>query len=608
MNLNCLFAILPSYFFTCTVASGFPKLSEYAKHLEAKYLKPVFRSQLPGLLFRWEAAVRDCETPKALFLTAKALVAAYDDTRRRRMAQSVFQNEDIGSEVASMADLKSLLALSTVSSVFLRSVEMALSRRYMHDGRVNWSSLLEDVKSCTPSDSPVLLRFLLNRWPNSENQLTFALLLKALQLLYESINTPDYKPAKLPYIPGNHRLSQALFEAKVLASNEFPFEAFYHEDEDVIKTHGSRKHSYKNVLSLFQSNDAKAISSFTALFPSSMTVNGDEIPVMAWEDLDTASSVLLAIYFHKDASHEALMSHLKQQLSELNWLPDPISVLMESALSTVDVLELVGPMLMDHDLFDYTQRLLEMISTRGYRTRSINFQKLRDEGFRGKYSREICSLMNPHHFLKLALLAEADDEFIKESVKYGPRMFSSYLSPAAIYADRSVELVEFLLKNREGRELSELAPAINRSSGKYLEIIFKNDAFATSYFITLLDCPSRHHNNLRRAIQLITTKQLRLVLDSYGIFGRESFQLVLFDELINQLTTSKRAVAEKLCTEHHENPCFRLALLAQTPKSLENISCRTKSLELKAAAIEAANIKRDVRKPKGPIHTHQAGW
>lgn len=583
--MNVLFLLsFPAFLFSTQVR----QTSEYAKELESTYLQPVILGQHSELLQLWQSALECSLSDEELLCKAEAIAASYQVWRRRRdlAVRLVFSDPNIKPQIAANVECEDLSALSACSKHWPESVQGSLSHRYMRGEKVDWPLLIKDIRKCTGTQRPALIRFLREHWPrHPEGGLVSGMLLGALTRFKESLQNPKaYFPSR-PYIPCHFVLYHALF------NENFPAEAFFYEDGDVIDAYGGKFFGvFEELKLLLDSGDENIISQLRSLFPSNV-YNG---PIRDVCGGNTDEKCLASILFHKDTNHDALLDHLERLADRDNMKAFTRKIpylLMHSDLSTRDVLLAVGHLISDDYIFAYDHRALEIISIRGFKGQAIDNERLLYEGFQGPYSKEIAKLMRPEQFLSLALLVGADDEFLMSAAVDGPKEVPNFLLRSAVMTGRSVQLVEFLFKTLEGPNRASFVPYQDaRVPMQHLKCLFQEDRFALAYTSELLNAIGVVECKLRFVLQLLTRDQLATLLNP---LSSHKNVLILYDELIEQLRTDKRDVIEAHFRGQSDRITFEIALLSRSSEALEEIFNETKDEFLKNAVRSAISTKHE---------------
>lgn len=487
--------------------------------------------------------------------------------------KTVFQADHLNSIIASYTGFEDLLALYSVSKCWLKPVQKALSLYYLTDGKMNWAQLFKDIREFSPAQRPALVQFLLDHWPRAEEGLVAGLSIHALQLLKELFANPKGKPQAALYIPGHFTLCHAVNEACKLENAPFPIEAFYHEDADIAVKHGSWMHSYHNIKALLNSGNDKAISNFLSLFPVKSIEMNTNFSVAGLKDMEPRTHALMAISLYYGQNREALLKYLSAMLNALRGSGHEsfvIGALMDSTMSTSDILLLAGDRFEVDRTFRNYNRLVEVLSLQGFGSLKVDFGQLLEEQFRGEHSRELCFYMGMCLFSIVGTLAGADEDLLKEPDARFFGMLAPDLLLPAILAGKSTEFFEYLLSNIHPNDLINRVSVHDLVPPQYLACLFKIDSFAIAYSQKFFTCIA-DQDRIREIVNLLSSEQLETMLN-YGLeSATELSRVVFFDELLKQHGTGKIQVIEKYLSKFCDKPAFHIALCSQSLETLDQI-------------------------------------
>lgn len=530
------------------------------------------------------------------------LPAANDDDKQLDVAPLVDfikESSDYGVLIASECHLDDLGSLSLVSRCFLGSIEQALIKRYYDEkGILKWSGLLVGVRTANDSQRRALIRFLLHHWPKSDDKITSGLLIDALRLFKQLLMVKKYEPLPFPYIPGQYRLYQALHQCGAIACGQFPPEAFFHEDTEVIAD--CSKSPFMNmawvsqsVNGILSSGNEKAIRNLTFLFPKTRIENNAEYPIMSWAGLSTGPNILLAIHFHKATYKEALMTHISKFIAEdelKTYRIDIVHLLMSSSLSTADILILVGGKITDSSMFYYPDRLMDMLRLRGYKGIKIDFDILAHEKFRGPYSGELRK-MDEWDFNIICVLAGADDDRIMEAMDCFPRENAEFFIYPIMLAKRDVKLLGTLVDRLDDCRRPTFGPRSFKIPVEYFKCLFNFYYFAMTIMDRLIFFPDLDTDHLHLGIRLLSPEFLSMILENYKKIKGDLAGVLFYDGLIAHWETDKRAVIENYLSNSDDSSPLHIALVAQDLEKLEQIFYEIDNEGLKAKISKAIEIK-----------------
>lgn len=551
---------------------------QFIHQLESTVLQPALQGLLPELEERWKFAVATCQSDDELLEIANDIAADYSEWREQRdlAVASVINDTNIGIHLASFADFGALGTLSHVTKNSNISVEKDLVLRYMKNHKVDWSQLIPDIVKSYASQRGPLIGFLRRHWPKSEDPLVSSLLARALSIFREYLADPSKTNSWFPYIPGYYDLTLALSNSSVIASPHPFTDVYFYEDENIIQKFPHGDFSAMEVKSILCSGNEKAIKNFCTAFPAYVDPEAKTTPAMTWKNWQVYANVMLAIQHHKDTkNHEALIDFVTRCYIDScfeNSNEQLIRIMMESGLSTVDILGIVGESVKDEDFFNYPKRAIEIIKTRGFKGHRIDFDLLKEEKFIGTYTKEIEGLLGEINFFQLVIIAGADDDFLMEEISKRHAMLPSFLLFSAIETDRSVKLVDFLLEKQGPTKRASGYPIYYRLPIKYIPSFFRYDQLGLTFFGWLKQVDFNDSERLRVAVRSLTPNALKSLLFGSTKFDNELVHVVFYEELIDQLRDPhKRAVFNSNNKLLCQNPAFKFALSLQNQAVLKEI-------------------------------------
>lgn len=480
-----------------------------------------------------------------------------------------------------------------LSNSLPRLNERELKARYLNASEMNWVLLLKEFADRSPEEQTLVFQLLKMHWPKSDDPLTTGLLMEAFYMVRLFITRVSAKKVKFPCIPGHYKLIKALAELQIIETVEFPCEALYHEDTDVVLQYGRNLRICPSSLKkLLKSGNPRAIANLKALFPPvKVEVNGEVTPLMSWPNLKKDSRMILAIYYHANTHHEALLAYLSTVAAIHKPSPttqSPTFTLMNSSLCTADVLQVLDPKLIVSEVFSYPHRLLEVLAVRAYKGISIEVPKMQEEGFTGPYSNEIASALTPAEFFSIAVLAGADDEFLKSIILNNPKCHHEMFLVAAIAAGKSLEFIKFIRAKLMPSDLKMFFIEYHVPK-EYRPCLFQSAPYGICYTKQFY---MHTADDLRNALQLLTPMQLKEILDR-PIKPQGELELVMYDELFKQQNTDKKQVIEEFLISNHLSVPFQVALLAQSCKYLQEQIMGPTDFTLKACCQTAIIAKFD---------------
>lgn len=573
---------------------------EIVQDIENTLLYPALQGLLPELVGKWKSAVAAHPSDEDLLKIANAIAADYSkwDEQRELAVASVINHLDLGPYMTSHVDLGALGALCSVSKKFSLLANKILTSLYIQGNRVNWINLIQDIIKCNSGQRVPLMNFVQKLWPKSDDRLISALLARALCIFKQYSVDPHQEKPWLPYIPGQLRLLQALSTSGVIGFFSFTADAYFYEEEDIIREYPLRDCNPADVKYILSSGNEKAISNYCLAFPALSQVDGKWTPLMAWADCwSLESNIMLAIHHHQDTEHHGvLIAHIKDALANENVLrchKGLSKMLMESSLSTKDILEIAGGRFEDYNLLAYPKRAIEIIKMRGFNGHQIDFERLKEEKFRGVYSMQVHRIMGEINFFRMAIVVGADDDFFIEKIsKQHHDTLPAYILCTAVETGRSVELVDFLVERLEEPKQASFFPVNYHLPDQCISSFFEYDLLGLTFADKAMSDDFHESDYLRVAVRSMTPIALKDILYNTFYISNELVKVVFYDELIRQLhDVNKRAAFSTKNELVCKGPAFRFALSLQSAETLKELCGVAESDVLREAAQEALNNK-----------------
>lgn len=567
-----------------------PDLIDYEMHLEETILQPVIESGNPDLVSQWVQAFKESNSIDDLKKSAEDLLTAYNawNTQLELAFKLVTEDPNLGPLLSAYIEPTDISSVSRTSKHLHLSMKKKLAARYLVGGQVDWTTLFIDLKACKPAERGSLTQFIFEHWPKTEDEFVKILLIQAQCYLREFIQNEDYQRKGLQYIPGHLDLYNSLADAGVIESFQFPLEAFYHEEIDVIKRLMNKipqDFLSFEIQSLLSNGDENAIGKFTSCYPATSTVNGETIPMMEWEGLRAISCTVLAIFHHKDTIyHRELLDHLEKFEKDSYFS----IILLNSNLSTKDVFMLTNGWLNDEILLKNPERLLDLVKLQHGDAISLERIIDEDEGF--EYALQLINTHGPL-MAAMAVLAGTPDEILMKMLQEPNAQLPDYMLYPAMFADRNVELVDAILNSTKS-PIMRIIPYNYQIPRKYLDCLFKYDEYAIDYVRSLGDLETP----IREGLQCLNLSQLEELLtrspcDCYGLKGN----LIFFEILFNKWHSVAKEKIEAFCVQVVEYDDFKMFLLSQSLDKLEGYYHDTEDEILKLAIDGASHIKKSYR-------------
>lgn len=594
---------------------------QYARELETSILRSSMSTRHPQFLIDWDKAIDECKESTQLREQAEALDEVYGtwNPMLEQAAVDVFGLCELRTTIFSQLSLADLTNLSLLSKNLFRCIEKYIEDTYKKEGKIDWCSVITLAYESENAERPALTRMIMKNWPKSEDPIISALLIKAQSFFGKALHGDgaDEEDFLLPGIPGYFGIWMALYGS--ICNLDIPFEVYLYEDADIAEeflVKGFRRNyttddlKIKHIREIFEAGNSKAIHNLKTVFPPFSNEDAIQRPVMTWretksgwvgEEYSFELCCVLAIYYHKDTiHHETLINHLATKFAGLDSssLAGKILYLLNSQLTTADVLRVLG----DTPLYDYffvePKRALDILATRGFAGQRIDIERLCAENFSGGYSEEMLRLMGGDIFCHVALVAGANDSVIARAVTRYHQVSVPSLVYISIEAGRSLELIVFLIKSiknpldfwfvyNAGRKLPDL---FNQS----WKPLFKEDSFAHFYAVKMVS-ELAHDSSpsvLTKMLKTLTPTQLYNLVPKILGLGNPSIEMKFFIELIRHFSIlDKRVVIEK----HSEGLCasisFKIALLSMRISTLTKMFEMAKHLAMKTLVRETINFK-----------------
>jgi hypothetical protein len=255
---------------------------------------------------------------------------------------------------------------------------------------------------------------------------------------------------------------------------------------------------------------------------------------------------------------------------------------MESALSTADVLRLVGHFLPDDCTFYYFHRILEILSIRGFKGIKIDIETLRLERFQGPYSNEVSSLMGHFNLAHIAFLLATKDETIQKL-----RIYRDFIYSKEFSEDFLIEMNKFLPVN--------LRMNCNNLGSKFVRHLFASKEFANVYVSIEPNVLKLDEETYRGCLHLLTNRQLNAYLKPRMISIGTLNAVIFFDELLRPRNRMKWNIIGAHCSDFCKTHTVMIALLSQSLETLDQIQSEVEYEWLRTAASDAAQLKLKIQ-------------